>query len=485
MSELNNPETNNQSEAEKQRLLIKSRKELVAKSKEAFKVFAPMSTFLGFVGDIIKPLAPILHYLAAFFGIAAFILLILILIGRKQGKFFKMTTYFPHSTILAIVLTFFSLMGYGAEEGFFGANFDVVRKFQENVLRINPKEEESPKDDPKQQLTIGTLNNISIPEVDQHLDDIRERISLQKLADKPTDIRDYLVNAGIYYNSGNYNKADKMLQVVLTSGYIKLDLCLQFYEVLFTNLNGDEQAISKKLDSIKLSENEMMKVASIAFLKNGVDYYQNIEKTGLKDPILLAVALNLKARSLINDSHNFWQYQPYLVARWIPIWNANDKLLGKNIIKAKDYFFDYPKAYRKYLDETTEVIHENLLWRVDIHDVSNDLYVQRDAPKIWRRITSGEHLRSSKKLNIQISGTVADEDGNPMPEVVITDLDTHYYGSTEYNMTISDADGTFSITTGRNHLLRLEKMYDKLKYRETFHLAESENRVKFVMRKRD
>ena len=71
MAENGAPDPVHQTEEEKQRLLIKSREELVTKFKEAFKVFAPMSTFLGFVGDIIKPLAPVLHYLAAFFGACA------------------------------------------------------------------------------------------------------------------------------------------------------------------------------------------------------------------------------------------------------------------------------------------------------------------------------------------------------------------------------------------------------------------------------
>ena len=484
MAENGVPDPVHQTEDEKQRLLIKSREELVTKFKEAFKVFAPMSTFLGFVGDIIKPLAPVLHYLAAFFGACAVLLVVLLIIGRRRGRPFKMTMYLPHTVILSVVLCFFSLIGYGSKDGFFGTNLDIVHKFQVNVMKVEPstppaaeKEEEKP-ENPE-----ATMSAVDLATIDRRLDDLRELISLQKLESQPKDVKDYLVNAGIYYNIGNYTMAEDMMEKAVTRGYFKLDLCLRYYEVLFSNFNGDEQAIRQRLDSLGISGNEMMRLAAIDFNYSGIDYYRAVEKAGFKDPLLLAFAQNLKARSLINDSHNHWHYQPYLVARWIPVWNANDKVLGKNIIKVKNYFFDYPVAYRRYLAGTTEENRDNLIWRTDIHNASNDPFVQREAAVIWQRVVSGASFRAEKALNLEVSGSVTDESGKPLSDVVVTDMDTYTSGSTEYNMTVTDSSGTYLITTGRNHLLRFEPMFNKQQFRESF-LNTGQEQLKTVILRR-
>jgi len=468
-------------EQERQRLLIKSREELVSKTKEAFKVFAPMSTFLGFVGDIIKPLAPVLHYVAAFFGVGALVLVAMVAIGRRTGKIFKITSYLPHSVILFAILTFFSLIGYGSKDGFFGTNLDIVHKFQVSVLNVEPT---PPAEEPGDEKQDAPVADIDVSVIDQHLDGIRELISLQKLLQQPSEVSDFLVNGGIYYNVGNFAMAEKMFEQAFTSGYSKLDLCSRYYEVLFANMEGDEQAITRRLDSLDLSANEMMKVAIIDFHYSGVAYYQHLERAGLKDPMLRALAQNMKARSLINDSHNYWQYQPYLVARWIPRWNANDKTLGKNIIRAKKYFFDYPAAYRKYHAGTTAEDREDLVWRTDIHNASNDPYVQRDADFIWQRVVSGASAKAAVVLDLSVSGVVSDETGQPMADVVVTDLDTHRSGSTEYNMTVSDSAGRFSLTTGRNHLLRFEPMFNKAEFRDGFIVTGTADAARVTIRKK-
>ncbi len=456
------PET--AAEKNKRLLLEKSKEELVNKTKEAFKVFAPMSTFLGFVGDIIKPLGPILHYVAAFFMMTTVVLAIMLLVDRKRGTTRKLTQYLPHSVILAVVLMVFSAMGFGHKDGFFGTNFDVVRQFQVNVMKVEPAapppaaEKKDEEEDKERDITL----------VDEHLDDIRELISLQKLQMNPADIRDHLVNAGIYYNSGNFHRAEDMLEIVFGAGYLKLDLGLRFYEILFANLNGDTNAIRMKLDSLNLSDNEVMKVAELDFLYQGVDYYRELEKAGITDPLLRALAENMKARSFIADSHNYWLYQPYLVARWIPVWNANDELLGKNIINAKRYFFDYPNGYRKYLASTTDENRENLLWRTDIHHASNDPDVRRDATTLWKRVTSGAMANAGQTLNLVMEGMVTDASGVPLEDVTVTDLDTHTGGSLEYNMTVTDSAGHYRLTTGRNHLIRFEPVFNKQEFRDAF-----------------
>lgn len=460
-------------------LLEKSREELVNKTKEAFKVFAPMSTFLGFVGDIIKPLAPILHYVSAFFLGTTIILLIMLLVDRRRGRSRKLTQYLPHSVILAIVLAVFSAMGFGHKDGFFGTNFDVVHSFQVNVMGVEPaappeaeeKKEESP---------AGTLN---LTIIDEQLDDIRELISQQKLQASPTEIRDYLVNAGIYYNAGNFRKAESMMDSVFSSGYLKLDLCFRYYEVLFANLDGDLGAIGKKLDSMGLTGNDMMKIAGLDFNLSGVDYYRELENTSITDPLIRAVAENMKAQSLIADSHNYWLYQPYLVARWIPVWTTNDELLGKNMIRAKKYFFDYPASYRRYQRGTAGGESDNLRWRTDVHHLSNDPYVLREAPALWRRVAGGAYSGAGKTLNVVQEGFVTDESGNPLEEVVVTDFDTYTPGSLEYNTASTDSAGHYQLTTGRNHLLRFEAIFDR-QFRERFVTAGSETAGRVVIRRK-
>ena len=481
LTERSGPPTETAAEKSKRLLLEKSRQELVNKTKEAFKVFAPMSTFLGFVGDIIKPLAPILHYVAAFFIMTTIVLGIMLLVDRKRGTTRKLTQYLPHSVILAVVLMVFSAMGFGHKEGFFGTNFDVVHQFQVNVLNVEPAPTEKPATPEAAPFTDNSANTVNISLLDRRLDDIRERISLQQLVAEPAGVIDHLVNAGIYYNTGNLGKAEAMLEHVLKAGYVKLDLCYRYYEVLFANLDGDESAITRRLDSLGFSGNEMMKVAALDFMHKGVNYFRELEKAGIGDPLLRALSENKKARSLIADSHNYWLYQPYLVARWIPDWNSNDAALGRNIIKAKKYFFDYPAAYRQYLAGTTDEHREDLLWRTDIHHASNDPDVQREAMKLWKRVASGEMSRAGNPMTVRMEGIVTDESGSPLEDVVVTDFDTHTAGSIDYNMTVTDSAGQYVLTTGRNHLIRFEPMFNKKEFRDAFVVSGTATGAKVII----
>ncbi|MFM7194381.1 MAG: carboxypeptidase-like regulatory domain-containing protein [Bacteroidota bacterium] len=253
--------------------------------------------------------------------------------------------------------------------------------------------------------------------------------------------------------------------------------------MLFANLDGDLGAIGKKLDSMGLTGNDMLKIAGLDFNFSGVDYYRELENTSITDPLIRAVAENMKAQSLIADSHNYWLYQPYLVARWIPVWTTNDELLGKNMIRAKKYFFDYPASNKSYQRGTAGSESDNLRWRTDVHHLSIDPYVLREAPNLWRRVADGAYSGAGKTLNVVQEGFVTDESGKPLEEVVVTDFDTYTRGSLEYNTASTDSAGHYQLTTGRNHLLRFEAIFDR-QFRERFVTAGSETAGRMVIRRK-
>ena len=448
----------------------------LSKSKEAFKIFGPLGSFLGFIGDIIKPLAPVLNYLSIAFLGASGILLGLFLYNRKTGTSYPITQYFPHSIILALVFMLFSLMGFGSEKGFFGARFDVIANLQNAMFDL---EDESPEAKPAAQPVLAPQVVIVQGDIGQ----IKELVAMNRLNDAPVDARDILANALIYYNSGNLERAAPMLEKTLKSGFVRYDICLKYMESLYINGSGNADSVKLGISRAGLSGNQVMQLAELAYRYTGVDYYKQLEKLAITDPVLKALAENIKALSLVKEVHNYWLYEPFILGYWMPKWQANDRLLGTGIVRVKDYFFDYTAAYASYLVTTGAADDKSMFWRSDVHNHALSPEVQEHATALWRRVTSGVVTSAKRGAEITITGTVTNAAGEPLQLVVVTDFDTHTMGRTESHMTETDMSGRFTLTTNRGNLIRFENMYGRGAYEYIFLPADDAQEIRVTMKK--
>lgn len=194
-----------------------------------------------------------------------------------------------------------------------------------------------------------------VKNIDSKLNDLYLKISDGKIINKPSTTEEFLINARVFFQKSSFKEAEEMYVNLFNSGYIKLDLAIQFYETLYNNYDGEEDKINQVIDKLSLEDKTMINLARLLFTYSGVKFYKNISNVQIKNDILKAYVQNLKAKSFYSDVQylnknpnyngffDYWTYQFY----------DNHKKMGLKLIKIKSQFFDYNQAVKDYYNGTS------------------------------------------------------------------------------------------------------------------------------------
>jgi TolB-like protein len=201
---------------------------------------------------------------------------------------------------------------------------------------------------------INSVESV-VKNIDSKLNDLYSKISEAKIINKPTTTEEFLINARVSYQKSSFKEAEVMYVNLFNSGYIKLDLAIQFYETIYNNYDGDEDKINLVIDKLTLEDKTMINLAKLLFTHSGMKFYRNISNAQINNDILKAYVQNIKAKSFYSDVQylnqnpnyqgffDYWTYQFY----------ANHKKMGIKLIKIKNQFFDYNQAVKDYYNGTS------------------------------------------------------------------------------------------------------------------------------------
>lgn len=435
---------------------IENQSGLGLRIKNASKIFAPIGGAVGFISDILQPISSVIHVLTVICAIITITLFILYLLRKRRLIYQQLSEYFSQFFVFTVVLCFFWYLGSTSENGFMADNFEAMSDFQ-SFLVENVKSDAKDGEDISKVFIAGSA---ALPNT-YYLDISNNMLRQGKLA-----AEDQVVNSIVYYKNGHYDQAALLLDSVFVQGNLKYDLLYRYYESLFYVFKGDTAEVAVKLSSVGLSGNPLMKLAKNAFLFDGVEYYSKLSEISLSDPLLRAFAENLKAKSLFADLKHFYLYENFALEHWIPAMRQNQTALGKNLVHAQDFFFDYAGSYKAYLAATTHESDGHFVWDWPINDPEKKSLAER----MWKRIISGEVDRAVLAMVKPVTGKVVDAAGNPVPDVLISDFDGFPKISSEevFMGTTTDASGSFSFMSGQGHLLRFKSVNASRRFADFF-----------------
>ena len=201
------------------------------------------------------------------------------------------------------------------------------------------------------------INNVEsiVKNIDSKLNELYTKISDAKITNKPSSTEEFLINARVFYQKSSFKEAEEMYVNLFNSGYIKLDLAIQFYETIYNNYDGDEEKVNQVVTKLTLEDKTMINLAKLLFTYSGIKFYKNISNIQIKNDILKAYVQNIKAKSFYSDGQflnqnpnykgffDYWTYQFY----------DNHKKMGIKLIKVKNQFFDYNQAVKDYYNGTS------------------------------------------------------------------------------------------------------------------------------------
>ena len=436
------------------------RKKFGERFQDSLKLFAPISGIFGFVSDVIQPISPFIHVLTVISAVITVVLVVFYFLRHKREIFDRFSQYLSQFAIVTVILTFFWVLGMGSEKGFFAENFEAIADLQ--AVLVQPG---APTTDVSESSNPNTY----------YLDIANHHLRSGKLSQE-----DKIVNGIILYNNGHYDQAVVMFDSVMLQGVNKYDIFYKYYESLYASYKGDEEAIQSKLSSLGVAENPMMQIARIDFLLKGLEYYKALDKLTIDDPALKSFAQNNKANSLFEDLHHYNLYESFALEFWVPTMRKNQELLGKNLINIRDFFFDYQASFKRYQESTIHPIDNHFVWDWQIDDPEKLPY----AKMIWNRLIKGEANSAIMRDGEQITGTVVDEEGNPIADVVVSDFDAFPKISSEeiFASTMTDEKGSFTLTSAAGHLLWFRYSSGDRKFKESFKTVQQSDTIEVVLK---
>lgn len=432
--------------------------------KQSTAVFGPVGSIGGFVSDVIQPISPVIHFLTGILAVASGVLFICLFFRSRHPLIEKAANYFTQCLILTAILSFFWVLGSGSENGFFADNFEAVAALQATVLDKNEVPETG-----KNDVTL----------LQQNVTALRLSIAANEIKPKAVSVEDHLINATVLFNVGDFRQAEASLDSVFAKKYIRYDLLRHYYEVVFHNYSGKQDSIKWKMSTAGLTSHPLLKLAELDFLYDGLDFYVALSKVDLGDPLLLAFAENMKARSLQADLNHYDHYESYVMNYWIPRMRRNEEMLGKNLVTIRRIFFDYPTSVKHYQEGSTHPEDGHTIWGWHSYDPKG----QKTADYLWNRLLTGATTKAFAGPALVVNGTVTDSFGVPVAQLIVTDFDQFPSRgrADQVWMTTTDEQGRFSIRTGKGHLLRFDGSFADMDLKELFVIAEEGDSLRIKM----
>ena len=206
---------------------------------------------------------------------------------------------------------------------------------------------------------------VKVSDIDSMILSIQKSISNGEMSPNPSSLKDFLLNAVISFNNGNFIYAEKMLKEVFFAGYYKYDLAYMYYETLLNNYFADIDLIDEKLNKDNFSkDNIYFIIAKYEHLYEGVEYYISLSSLKIKNPILKAYVENIKAKSFYISVQD---YSSTIMGEIMCYWNNNfinnEKIMGLRILKSKNLFFNYTQSYNRYISNTSYSNDANTIFK--------------------------------------------------------------------------------------------------------------------------
>ncbi len=261
--------------------------------------------------------------------------------------------------------------------------FNYLNDLKNQIDQLNKKVE-------KVEKNVENLNS-QVQSIDSRIAEIESKIKSKTKIATPNSLEDFLVNSMLAYNENDYKTAEIMLEKVFKEGYIKYDLVYKYYDVLFNNYDGDDEVISKKLAQGSLKNDLLIKLVELDYNYSGVEYYIKLGKINISDPLLKAYMENKKAKTFFVDVQKYDNKMMSIMAYWSPIFDKNDKKLGKRMIKSKPLFFDYGKTVKAYFENTSYSSDENYVWKFYSESYfEGQQEAVKAAPDVWNKLINNK-----------------------------------------------------------------------------------------------
>lgn len=334
--------------------------------KDSLKVFTPIGAITGFVSDVITPILPIIDYLAIGLLGATLVLSTLYYKKHKSAIEIKLAAFLPNSIILTVIIGGFSLLGLNSPNGFFAENIDSVASLQQSLFNIEQGVQRVEQKVDNMQEDISVIKEsvtTKVSDIDTRLSQIEKQISDGTLVSNPSTLEEFLINAMVHYNMGNFKEAEIMFEKVFNEGYLKYDLAQIYYEVLLNNYNVDYDRIHILLKDKPFTKNTLFfSLAELEANNSGIKYYKEIEKITIEDSVLKSFVENIKSKSFYIDVQKYASKIDELMCYWTPKFLENKEVLGLKIMRSRKLFFNYVLAYKKYLENTSYSSDENAVF---------------------------------------------------------------------------------------------------------------------------
>lgn len=197
----------------------------------ALKFAGVLGTVGGFVGDVLSPLGPVLDYLLylSIFALIISLVLFLLLPAAKKNLF---KTASLTSLFFALIFGVFGQLNKETDNGFMGDNLEFISEFQSSLNIIDAK-----LDKISDQIEVVDEKLDSVDEkIDTGFENLSELIKTSNPIQNPSSPKDFLVNAYLYKNGGDLNKAESSFNSFFEiTGSYKIDVISDFIDVLRNN----------------------------------------------------------------------------------------------------------------------------------------------------------------------------------------------------------------------------------------------------------
>ena len=197
----------------------------------ALKFAGVLGTVGGFVGDVLSPLGPVLNYLlylSVFALIISLVLLFLLPVAKKS--LFKTASL--TSLFFALIFGVFGQLNNDTDNGFMGDNLEFISEFQSSLNIIDAKLDKIS----DQIEVVDEKLDLVDEKIDTGFDNLSELIKTSNPIQNPSSPKDFLVNAYLYKNGGDLNKAESSFNSFFEmTGSYKIDVLADFIEVLRDN----------------------------------------------------------------------------------------------------------------------------------------------------------------------------------------------------------------------------------------------------------
>jgi TolB-like protein len=258
--------------------------------------------------------------------------------------------------------------------------FSYINDLKNQLDRLSKKVENAEKN---VEILISQVKNI-----DSRITEIESKINSKTKISTPNSLEDYLVNSILAYNDSDYKTSEIMFEKVFEEGYIKYDLVYKYYDVLFNNYDGDDDLIKQKISQGALKDNLLTKLVELDYNLSGIEYYIRLDKIKIDDPLLKAYLENKKAKTFYVDVQKYGtDKMKSIMAFWTPIFDINEKKMGKRMIKTKPLFFDYNKTVKTYFESTSHSNDENYVWNFYYQHYKENPELIKQANQLWEKLT--------------------------------------------------------------------------------------------------